>query len=114
MEKIERGGKKIWIDGGHNAHAIAAIAPFIAEQIAPPRLLVFGIMSDKDVDAVTGRLFPLFDRIITTEPYPPRSVPATSFQGATPIADPDEAFAAALDSPEAKAAFSAFLAKARA
>lgn len=76
LERIAHSGKEIWIDGGHNAHAIAAIAPFLAERIAPPRLLVFGIMSDKDVADVTAALFPMFDTIIATEPYPPRSAPA--------------------------------------
>jgi folylpolyglutamate synthase/dihydropteroate synthase len=36
------------------------------------------VMSDKPFDQMTGALFPLFDRIITTEPYPPRSVDAES------------------------------------
>jgi dihydrofolate synthase/folylpolyglutamate synthase len=76
LEKFERGGKEIWIDGGHNAHAIRAILPFIAKRIPAPRLLVFGIMSDKDVADVTALLFPLFESVIATEPYPPRSVPA--------------------------------------
>jgi dihydrofolate synthase/folylpolyglutamate synthase len=76
MEKIKRDEKEIWIDGGHNAHAVRAIAPFIAENIRPPRLLVFGIMSDKDVPEVAALLFPLFESVITTEPYPPRSAPA--------------------------------------
>jgi len=77
LEKIERGGKTIWIDGGHNAHAVAAIVPFIREQVPPPRLLVFGIMIDKNVAEVTSALFPLFDAIIATEPYPPRSESAS-------------------------------------
>ena len=76
LEKFERGGNGIWIDGGHNAHAISAVLPFIAKRIPAPRLLVFGIMSDKDVADVTALLFPLFESIIATEPYPPRSVPA--------------------------------------
>lgn len=76
LERIVHGEKEIWIDGGHNAHAIAAIAPFIAERVSPPRLLVFGIMSDKDVADVAAALFPLFDNVIATEPYPPRSAPA--------------------------------------
>ena len=76
LEKVEHGGKEILIDGGHNAHAIAAISPFIAERVTSPRLLVFGIMSDKDIDDVTAALFPMFDTIIATEPYPPRSAPA--------------------------------------
>ncbi len=76
LEKFDRGGKEVWIDGGHNAHAVRAILPFIAEQIPAPRLLVFGIMSDKDVADVTALLFPLFESVIATEPYPPRSVAA--------------------------------------
>jgi dihydrofolate synthase/folylpolyglutamate synthase len=76
LEKIERAGKEIWIDGGHNAHAVRAIAPFIAENIPAPRLLVFGIMSDKDIGDVAAFLFPFFESVIATEPYPPRSAPA--------------------------------------
>jgi len=92
LEKIERVGKEIWIDGGHNAHAVAAIAPFIAERVTAPRLLVFGIMSDKDVADVTAALFPMFDTIIATEPYPPRSEPAArlvDLAGGKGIAEPD-------------------------
>jgi dihydrofolate synthase/folylpolyglutamate synthase len=84
LERIERDGKQIWIDGGHNAHAVAAIVPFIREQVPAPRLLVFGIMSDKDVAAVTSVLFPLFDSIIATEPYPPRSEAASALVAFAP------------------------------
>jgi len=103
LERIEYAGKEIWIDGGHNAHAIAAIAPFIAERIAPPRLLVFGIMSDKDIADVTAALFPMFDAIITTEPYPPRSEPAArlvKLAGDKGLAEPNpkRAFERALES----------------
>ncbi len=100
LECIHVGDKEIWIDGGHNPHAVAQTAPFIEAKVPRPRLLVFGVMSDKDVKAVTAKLFPLFDRIITTEPYPPRSVRADAFAGTTPIPDPDEAFRAALASEE--------------
>jgi len=51
--------------------------PFVRERVPAPRLLVFGIMSDKDVAEVTSALFPLFDAIIATEPYPPRSESAS-------------------------------------
>ena len=100
LERIEHAGKTIWIDGGHNEHAIAQTAPFFDANVPRPRLLVFGIMSDKAVQPVVDRLFPLFDRVITTEPYPPRSVRADAFAGATPIPKPDDAFAAALVAPE--------------
>jgi dihydrofolate synthase / folylpolyglutamate synthase len=91
LERIERDGKTIWIDGGHNAHAIAAIMPFIDAHVPAPRLLVFGIMSDKNIGEVTSALFPLFDAIIATEPYPPRSELASrlvSLSGRA-VAEPD-------------------------
>lgn len=100
LERIEHAGKTIWIDGGHNEHAVAQTAPYFDANVERPRLLVFGMMSDKDVQPVVDRLFPLFDRVISTEPYPPRSVKADAFANATPIANPDEAFRAALAAPE--------------
>lgn len=100
LEHLQVRGKDIWIDGGHNAHAIAATSRFFDANVPRPRLLVFGMMSDKDVEAVVALLFPLFDRVIATEPYPPRSVRAETFRGAMAIPDPDEAFRAALDAPE--------------
>jgi dihydrofolate synthase/folylpolyglutamate synthase len=96
LERVERNGKQIWIDGGHNAHAIAAIIPFIIEHVPTPRLLVFGIMSDKNIDDVTSALFPLFDAVIATEPYPPRSEAAArlvALGGDRAIAEPDPALA---------------------
>ncbi len=100
LEHFRFHDKDIWIDGGHNAHAIAQTAPYFDTYVPRPRLLVFGMMSDKDVQPVVDRLFPLFDRVIATEPYPPRSVKAEAFEGATPIPDPDDAFRAALASSE--------------
>ena len=104
LERRTVGSKQIWIDGGHNAHAAEAIAPFIEQNVPRPRLLVFGIMSDKEIDAVAARLLPLFDHVITTEPYPPRSENATALArragNARAIATPDDAFRAALEAPE--------------
>ena len=105
----KKSGKEIWIDGCHNSHAIAAVAPFIAESVSRPRVLVFGIMADKDVDAVARSLFPLFDRVITTEPFPPRSASAEMLAqkakdlGIPTAAEPDPrtAFERAMHSPEA-------------
>lgn len=91
LEHLRIGGKDVWIDGAHNLHAAKAIAPFIEERIPKPRLLVFGIMSDKDVHGVIETLYPLFDRVITTEPYPPRSTRAAELAAfaSDGIAEPD-------------------------
>src|SRR5687768_1376143 len=99
LERMRIGEKEIWIDGGHNAHAAAQIAPFLDAHVPRPRLLVFGIMSDKHVEPVKALLFPLFDRIVTTEPYPPRSMRASKL-GGIPIPEPDAAFRYALAAPE--------------
>jgi dihydrofolate synthase / folylpolyglutamate synthase len=103
LERLQIGGKQIWIDGAHNTHAVAVIAPFIEATVPRPRLLVFGVMKDKDVDAIVARLFPLFDRIITTEPLAGRSADAralASAANATPVPDPETALHHALESPE--------------
>jgi dihydrofolate synthase / folylpolyglutamate synthase len=99
LERMQIEGKEIWIDGAHNAHAAAQIAPFLDAHVSRPRLLVFGVMSDKEIAPVTNILYPLFDRIVTTEPYPPRSARASDL-GGIPIPDPDSAFRYALDAPE--------------
>ena len=108
LEAVTKGGKRIWIDGAHNPHAIAAIAPFIRDRVPHPRLLIFGVMGDKDTRSVTHELFPLFDRIVTTEPFPPRSADAEMLAAiaremhieAIAARDPRAAFARALDAPE--------------
>ena len=62
------------------------IATFIEARLPRPRTLVFGIMGDKNIDAVTRKLFPLFDLVITTEPYPPRNESAESLARAGVLA----------------------------
>jgi dihydrofolate synthase/folylpolyglutamate synthase len=76
LERMEIDHKRVWVDGFHNGHAVDAILPFVEKNLSPPRLLVFGIMRDKPIDAVVRSLFPIFDRVIATEPYPPRSASA--------------------------------------
>ena len=96
LEHLRVQGRDVWIDGGHNEHAIARTAPYFEREVPRPRVLVFGMMGDKDAQPVIARLFPMFDRVITTEPYPPRSMKADAFAGTQAIADPDLAFEAAL------------------
>src|SRR5581483_2200879 len=106
LEKFEIGETNIWVDGCHNPHAVQAVIPFIMDSLARPRLLVFGIMSDKAVMPVVEELFPLFDHVIVTEPYPPRSMRTdvlldaarTLGVSATAEKQPDDAMRSALAS----------------
>ena len=108
LERISIAGKDVWVDGCHNLHAARAIAPFVEKNLGRPRLLVFGIMSDKDVTGVTSLLFPMFDEIILTDPYAPRSEPTRNLLAlarelgvrATAVRDPDKAMDKALASSE--------------
>jgi dihydrofolate synthase/folylpolyglutamate synthase len=106
LERIVIRGKEVWVDGCHNGHAARAVAPFVAACLRRPRLFVFGIMSDKDVRHVASTLVPLFDQVIATEPYPPRSARAADLAAmarelgvdASAVPDPRRALAAALAS----------------
>jgi dihydrofolate synthase/folylpolyglutamate synthase len=106
LEKIRVDGRDIWVDGCHNMHAARAIAPFIERNLRRPRLLVFGIMSDKDVGGVTALLFPMFDEIIITNPFAPRSTSTEELVAianelgvrATAIEDPAKAIGKAIAS----------------
>jgi dihydrofolate synthase/folylpolyglutamate synthase len=95
LERFVRGDKRIWVDGCHNAHAVQAVLPFIESTIVRPRLLVFGVMGDKDVAEMVRELYPRFDRIVTCEPYPPRSADAESLaekaraMGIDAVAEPE-------------------------
>lgn len=103
-------GKSFWIDGAHNPHGIESLAAFVNEFIARPRTLVFGMMRDKDVAATIGRLLPLFDLIIVTEPDPERAmrvgeIAALALRGGfvvEEIADPAQAFERALGAGESE------------
>lgn len=108
LEHVTFRDKDVWIDGCHNAHAIVAVTPYVEQTIPRPRLLVFGIMGDKDVDFVARTFFPHFDRILMTEPYPPRSAAASDLVRrarelgieAEAVPDPKEALERAVRSPE--------------
>ena len=108
LERVRVAGKDVWVDGCHNMHAAIAIAPFIEKNLRRPRLLLFGIMNDKDVGGVTSLLFPLFDRIILTDPYPPRSAALDGLAAiagelgvpATTVKNPAKAVAKAIASDE--------------
>lgn len=54
----------VWLDGGHNAHAAAAIAAWAATK-RQPLMLVVGLMARKDADAFFKPLAHVVDYVIT-------------------------------------------------
>jgi dihydrofolate synthase/folylpolyglutamate synthase len=104
MERFELGDCTIWVDGGHNANALVEVVEFARRFIAPPLLLLFGMMRDKDVGEAAALLFPHFDSIIATSPDPVRGMPPEELEryarqagrDFTSIPDPAEAVRSAL------------------
>jgi dihydrofolate synthase/folylpolyglutamate synthase len=62
---------RLLLDGAHNPAAAAALANFLAT--APPFVLVFGAMRDKDVTGLAQSLFPRAREIVLTSPHAARA-----------------------------------------
>ncbi len=68
LERV-RAKPEIFLDGAHNAAGAAALADYIREYRGARKVwLVFGVMRDKELHGITGRLFPLADELILTAP----------------------------------------------
>ena len=52
------------IDGGHNPHALAALAKFVQAHTPRPRALILGMMKDKDSSSGVPPLADIFDQVI--------------------------------------------------
>jgi dihydrofolate synthase/folylpolyglutamate synthase len=60
---------RIILDGAHNPEAARVLAQTLGqEQVPGRRLLVLGIMADKDVQAILSALLPLAQTVIFTQP----------------------------------------------
>ncbi len=54
------------VDAAHNPHAVDVLASALDGLSLPhPRVLVFGVMADKEWRSMLSRLVPLFDRVVT-------------------------------------------------
>ncbi len=67
LEKIAD-NPAIFIDGGHNAHGIKAVAQILTPEEKGRRLLLLGMRSDKDYKDVLDLVLPLFREVVLTEP----------------------------------------------
>jgi dihydrofolate synthase/folylpolyglutamate synthase len=64
----------VLIDGAHNVGGAEALAKFIDENIDTPIILIFGSMSDKNVEAMGKILFPRVESLILTKPVNSRAM----------------------------------------
>ena len=65
------------VDGGHNPHGIQATAESLASYFPGNKIhFLFGLMADKDADAMIRLLLPLAADFVTITPDNPRAMPA--------------------------------------
>lgn len=74
LEPLTIGGTPVLLDGAHNEAGAAALAAYVREAIGRPVPLVFGVLRDKDVDAVADRLASIASCVVCTAPDSPRAV----------------------------------------
>lgn len=68
-------GLPFLIDGAHNIAGVEVLSDFLIDYCAGrPLSLIFGAMRDKDLTAMTRRLFPLFAQVILTGIDSPRAL----------------------------------------
>lgn len=67
LEKISE-NPTVFIDGGHNAHGIRAVAQILRPEEKHRRLLLLGMRSDKDYKDVLDLILPLFREVVMTQP----------------------------------------------
>ncbi|MPZ87804.1 MAG: dihydrofolate synthase [Nitriliruptorales bacterium] len=70
LEVIQRdGAPTVVLDGAHNPGGARALASALREEFAfLRRLLVIGVLGDKDIDGIIAELAPLADHVVVTEP----------------------------------------------
>ena len=65
------------VDGGHNPQCAQALRASILEYFPDDkRVLLMGVLRDKDYKGIVNALSPLFDAFVTVTPDTPRALPA--------------------------------------
>ncbi len=71
--ELRAGTPPLLFDGAHNPAGAAALRAYLDEFISAPITLVFGAMSDKELDQLAAVLFPVAHKLILTRPINPRA-----------------------------------------
>ncbi len=106
LERFRAAGRDVLLDGCHNAEGAAALARFL-EEARLRAALVFGVMADKEIEAIGGLLLPRVASVCFTAPANERAAPpaelARRLSGLAPAsttaASVEEALAAVLRAP---------------
>jgi len=85
--EIVREKPAVILDGAHNVDGIRALAGFLTSQFpGRRRLLIFGVMKDKEYEKMLGELLPHVDETILTVPKNDRALPPEFMQKLVPKA----------------------------
>jgi dihydrofolate synthase/folylpolyglutamate synthase len=79
LEVVPRGEGEatVVLDGAHNPDGARALALALRSEFAlRRRILVLGVLGDKDVDAIVRELVPVADHVVVTAPPSSRAAPA--------------------------------------
>ncbi len=79
LELVGRGEEQapVLLDGAHNPPGATALARALADEFSPRnRVLVLGVLDDKDVEGVVQALAPVADHLVATAPDSGRAAPA--------------------------------------
>jgi dihydrofolate synthase / folylpolyglutamate synthase len=72
----------VLMDGAHNPHGARALKEYIENHHGSGRkILVFGVMKDKDYRAMLDEILPLFDTVILTKPAVERALSPDDLRG---------------------------------
>ena len=66
----------IMIDGAHNPDGMRALAEFVKTVPKEPKVMVCGMMEDKDWQTAVGYISPYIDRAVCLDGFAPKTVPA--------------------------------------
>ncbi len=83
LQRISR-QPDVFVDGGHNPDAARAVASFLTSHTKAPRCLVFSMMEDKDLTAVSEILTPLFEQVYLVELTSAQAASASRLKKAFP------------------------------
>ncbi len=75
----------VLLDGAHNPHGMRALKEYIGSRFRDRRkILVFGVMKDKDYEGMLNEILPLFDVLIMTKPRIERALSPRYLQDYAP------------------------------